>query len=69
MSQEPQTWHYGLMARYWAEFNTGGPEIEYFQRQIERFAEPALDVACGGFGIRGSREDDMEALRRFYQFL
>ncbi|UCG24360.1 MAG: class I SAM-dependent methyltransferase [Chloroflexota bacterium] len=47
MSQEPKTWHYGLMARYWAEFNTGGPEIEYFQRQIENFGEPALDVACG----------------------
>lgn len=39
------TWHYGVIARYWAEFNTGGPEIDYFRR----FAEdgPALDLACG----------------------
>lgn len=43
---EPQTWHYGLIARYWAEFNTDGPEIEYFQRYVER-GEPALDAACG----------------------
>jgi len=42
----PQTWHYGLIARYWAEFNTEGPEIEYFQRFVER-GQPALDVACG----------------------
>ena len=41
------TWHYGLVARWWAEFNTEGPEIDYFRRQIERFGQPALDVACG----------------------
>jgi SAM-dependent methyltransferase len=131
MSQEPQTWHYGLMARWWAEFNLDGPEIEYFQQQIEHFGEPALDVACGtgrllipflragldvdgcdlsadmlaycreaaaregfspqlyqqamheldlpqtyrticvcgGFGIGGNREHDVEALGRFYQYL
>ena len=22
-----QTWHYGLVARWWAEFNLDGPEI------------------------------------------
>ena len=39
------TWHYGVMAHWWAEFNTSGPEIDYFRR----FAEigPALDLACG----------------------
>jgi ubiquinone/menaquinone biosynthesis C-methylase UbiE len=42
-----QTWHYGLVAKWWAEFNEGGPEIEYFQRFIERDGQPALDVACG----------------------
>jgi SAM-dependent methyltransferase len=42
----PQTWHYGVIARYWAEFNTDGPEIEYFRRFVER-GQPALDVACG----------------------
>lgn len=47
MNERPQTWHYGLVARWWAEFNTEGPEIAYFQGLIERFGEPALDVACG----------------------
>jgi ubiquinone/menaquinone biosynthesis C-methylase UbiE len=41
-----QTWHYGVIARYWAEFNTEGPEIEYFGRFVER-GQPALDAACG----------------------
>jgi SAM-dependent methyltransferase len=36
-----------LVARYWAERNTGGPEIPYFQRQIERNGGPALDAGCG----------------------
>jgi SAM-dependent methyltransferase len=47
MHETPQTWHYGLVAKWWAEFNQGGPEVEYFQRFIERDGEPALDVGCG----------------------
>lgn len=44
----PQTWHYGLIARYWAEFNDDFRpfEIPYFQRFVE-MGQPALDVACG----------------------
>jgi SAM-dependent methyltransferase len=44
----PQTWHYGLIADYWAEFNDDfrAFEIPYFQRYVER-GGPALDVACG----------------------
>jgi SAM-dependent methyltransferase len=42
-----QTWHYGLIAKWWAEFNTTGPEIAYFQRFIEENGGPALDAACG----------------------
>ena len=42
----PQTWHYGLVARWWAEFSEDGPEIAYFQKFVER-GQPALDVACG----------------------
>lgn len=42
----PQTWHYGLVAEWWAEFNTDGPEIEYFGRFLER-GRPALDAGCG----------------------
>lgn len=45
---EPQVWHHGLVARYWAEFETeGGEEAAYFQRLIERSGEPALDLGCG----------------------
>ena len=43
----PQTWHYGLVAKWWAEFNEGGPELAYFRRFIEGDGQPALDVACG----------------------
>ena len=39
------TWHYGVTARWWAEFNTSGPEIDYFRRYAED--QPALDLACG----------------------
>jgi SAM-dependent methyltransferase len=40
------TWHYGLVARWWAEFAEPGPEIDYFRRFVEQ-GQPALDVACG----------------------
>lgn len=43
----PATWHHGLVARWWAEFNVGGPEIEYFRERIERHGGPALDAGCG----------------------
>jgi SAM-dependent methyltransferase len=44
---EPQTWHHGIVARWWAEFNVTGPEISYFQKFIEDDGQPALDLACG----------------------
>ena len=47
MDPEPTTWHYGVVARYWAEFNVSGPEIAYFQKFIERYGQPVLDAACG----------------------
>ena len=47
MDDSVQTWHYGVMARYWAENNTTGPEIEYFQKQIQTYGHPALDAGCG----------------------
>ncbi|MGK2966698.1 MAG: class I SAM-dependent methyltransferase [Tepidiformaceae bacterium] len=48
MSATPagSTWHYGVTARWWAEFNTDGPEIAYFRQFVEA-GQPALDVACG----------------------
>jgi SAM-dependent methyltransferase len=42
----PQTWHYGLIAEWWAEFNTDGPEIDYFGRFVES-GQPGLDAGCG----------------------
>lgn len=47
MNDTVQTWHYGAMARHWAENNTTGPEIAFFQRQIEHYGQPALDAGCG----------------------
>ena len=49
MAEQPQTWHYGLIAQYWALFNDDfrPHEIPYFRRHVERDGQPALDVACG----------------------
>ena len=47
MATKPQTWHYGLVARWWAEFLDDGPEIAYFQDLIAVYGQPALDVGCG----------------------
>lgn len=48
-SAEAQTWHHGLVATWWAEFNDDfrPQEIAYFRRYVERDGQPALDVACG----------------------
>jgi len=42
----PPTWHYGLVADWWAEFNTRGPEIDAYGR-IVKAGQPALDAGCG----------------------
>jgi SAM-dependent methyltransferase len=48
MSELPQTWHYGLIARWWAEFNQPDPEeLALYQGVIEQNGQPALDLACG----------------------
>jgi len=46
VAETPRTWHYGLVAKWWAEFSEDGPEIAYFQKYVEQ-GQPALDVACG----------------------
>ncbi len=63
---ESGTWHYGLIARWWAEFNSATPEeLAYFRAAIRRFGEPAHDLGCGtgrilmpllaeGFDVDGS---------------
>jgi len=40
------TWHHGLMARWWANFNLDGPEIAFFRSYVAA-GQPALDVGCG----------------------
>ena len=48
MSAESGTWHHGLVARWWAEFNVAPPDVlAYFSGAIRRFGEPALDLGCG----------------------
>ncbi|MEO8207830.1 MAG: methyltransferase domain-containing protein [Chloroflexota bacterium] len=48
MVDDSGTWHYGLVANWWAEFNIAEPnEVAYFRAAIERFGEPALDLGCG----------------------
>ena len=48
-STTPQTWHHGLVATWWAEFNDDfrPHEIDYFRRFAERGGGPVLDVGCG----------------------
>jgi SAM-dependent methyltransferase len=48
MNEQPQTWHYGLVARWWAEFNAADPaELAFYRSIIERDGQPALDLGCG----------------------
>ncbi len=42
------TWHYGLVARWWAEVNRLEPdELAFYGDEIRRAGEPALDLGCG----------------------
>jgi SAM-dependent methyltransferase len=48
VGEEPQTWHYGLVARWWAEFNEPDPqELAFYRSFVEGDGQPALDLACG----------------------
>jgi len=48
MCETPQTWHYGLIARWWAEFNEPDPaELAAYRAFIEDNGQPALDLGCG----------------------
>jgi len=48
MGTGPETWHYGLIAEWWSEFNDDfrPHELPYFQRFVEA-GQPALDAGCG----------------------
>jgi len=47
MNDEPVTWFYGLMAERTAEFWRDTTRVPFFQREIARFGQPALDLGCG----------------------
>lgn len=49
MAEGPQTWHYGLIAEWWSEFNDDfrPHELPYFRRFVEEDGRPALDAGCG----------------------
>ena len=40
----PQTWHHGLIADWWANFNLDAPEVELYRRYLR---SPVLDAGCG----------------------
>lgn len=44
---KPVTWHYGLVAEWWAEATARPEELAYYERALRRYGEPALDLACG----------------------
>jgi len=41
---EPQTWHYGLLSDWWANFNVDAPEVELYRPYLRA---PVLDAGCG----------------------
>jgi len=47
MTDEPVTWFHGLVAERTAEFPPDAREVPFFQREIARFGQPALDLGCG----------------------
>ena len=46
--EKRETWHHGLVARWWAEFNVAtDDELAFYRTAIERYGQPALDLGCG----------------------
>ena len=47
-SDDGGSWHHGLVARWWSEFNHPEPEeVAYYGAAIRRYGQPALDLGCG----------------------
>lgn len=50
LKEKPHTWHYGIIAEHWAEFQnhrSNAEDVAHVQRLIREHGEPALDVGCG----------------------
>ncbi len=44
---EGQTWHHGLVARWWTNKQAEPEELAYYGAAIRQFGQPALDLGCG----------------------
>jgi SAM-dependent methyltransferase len=61
-----ETWHHGLVARWWALFNDDGEEIDFFGG-LAAARQPVLDVGCGAgrllvpWAVRGIDVDGVDA--------
>jgi SAM-dependent methyltransferase len=64
--QPVATWHHGLVARWWALFNEGGEEVDFFGGLVQE-RQPVLDVGCGAgrllvpWAVRGIDVDGVDA--------
>lgn len=47
MNDPIQTWHHGLMARWWSLFSQDPEDVAAFAPYIEQSGEPVLDAGCG----------------------
>ena len=47
VTDKPVTWFHGLIAERTAEFCPDAMQVPFFQREIELFGQPALDLGCG----------------------
>jgi SAM-dependent methyltransferase len=48
MSERRETWHHGLVARWWAEFNVAtDEELTFYRAAALGYGQPVLDLGCG----------------------
>ncbi len=49
MEHPTGTWHHGLVAAWWSEFNDDfrPHEVDYYRTAVERLGGPVLDAGCG----------------------
>ncbi len=61
MTEEPQTWHYGLVAELWSAGDRQTRELDFLRTAIKTYGEPVLDLACGaGRLLVPLREDGID---------